>query len=82
MGVDCCLLVDPAVVRPPTSFLIKSHTIEAAVQHTKEQSRQGDRREWARHKVITARGAWGGKQRDRQKYSSACRTSSTLSRRG
>ena len=38
-----------------------SHTIEAAVRHTKEQSRQGDRWEWARHKAVTAHGAWAWK---------------------
>ena len=37
------------------------HTVAAAVQHMKEQSRRGDRWGWAHHKTITARGAWDWK---------------------
>lgn len=37
------------------------HTIQAAVKHMKGMSRLGDKWEWARHKAITARGAWGWK---------------------
>ena len=35
------------------------HKVEAAVQRMKEQSRRGDKREWAHHKAIRAKSAWG-----------------------
>ena len=38
-----------------------SHIVQAAVQQMKELSRRGDKWEWAHHKAITAKGAWGWK---------------------
>jgi hypothetical protein len=38
-----------------------SHNMKAAVGLMKEQSRQGERWEWAHHKAITAKGAWAWK---------------------
>ena len=35
------------------------HTVEAAIQRMKEQVKQGRKREWAHHKAITAKAAWG-----------------------
>jgi hypothetical protein len=37
------------------------HTVEAAVQRMREQSRRGDKWEWSHQKAITAKGAWGWK---------------------
>ena len=37
------------------------HIVNAAVERMKERSKRGDRWEWAHHKAITARGAWGWK---------------------
>ena len=34
------------------------HSLEAAVQRMKEESRRGDKRWWAHHKATTAKGAW------------------------
>ena len=38
-----------------------SSNMKAAVESMREQSRRGDKWEWAHHKVITAQGAWGWK---------------------
>ena len=37
------------------------HNVKAAVQSLEERSRGGDKWDWAHHKAITARGAWGWK---------------------
>ena len=38
-----------------------THIVQAAVTRMKEQARRGDKFEWAHHKAITAKGAWGWK---------------------
>ena len=38
-----------------------SQNIKAAIECMKQQSRQGKKWQWAHHKAITARGAWGWK---------------------
>ena len=38
-----------------------SSSMQAAVESLKQQSSRGERRQWAHHKAITAKGAWGWK---------------------
>ena len=40
---------------------VTSHIVEAAVQRMEELSSRGDKWQWAHHKAVTAKGAWGWK---------------------
>ena len=59
--------IAPLLIRPPpptpkfTERQVPPHLVVAAVQRMKEQTRQGDKWEWAHYKSVTAKGAWDWK---------------------
>lgn len=52
---------DTSKLQRSLSAKANSFNMQAAVESLKRQSRLGEKRQWAHHRAITAKGAWGWK---------------------
>ena len=59
-----CSTADPSVTTKLQRSLnakANQHSLKAAVESMKEQSKRGEKLRWAHHKAVTLKGAWGWK---------------------